>query len=389
MSFRKIVFWLHLVLGLLVGVVVGIMSFTGVIIAFEHEIIERIDRDAIYLSEAEALGEVLPIEILLERVKSEKANFQATMVLVPNAYDKAYTFFAGRSGQVYVNPYDGSIRPMKSESAHDFFHLMESWHRWLGMSGKGQSVGKWITGICNFGFLLLCVTGFYLWFPKKWTRKLFGYQLWFSPKFKGKSRDLNWHNVIGFWNLPVMLVLVGTAVVFSFQWAHNLVFQLAGEDPSGHRGPGMLASPEIELDPSEFPVNATFIPFDDALVSAVSSFPKWERVGIQLPQSFDVRQMDKPLELVVFEPAPFATRGRNQVDVNPISGKVMQTWGFMDRSPGVQARIWIRFLHTGEAFGMIGKVVATISTTLSLVLVYTGFALSWRRFFRRRQKKPS
>jgi hypothetical protein len=44
----------------------------------------------------------------------------------------------------------------------------------------------------------------------------------------------------------------------------------------------------------------------------------------------------------------------------------------------------LRFLHTGEAFGFIGKVIATVATAGSLFLVYTGFALSYRRFFLRR-----
>lgn len=55
---------------------------------------------------------------------------------------------------------------------------------------------------------------------------------------------------------------------------------------------------------------------------------------------------------------------------------------FQDRGTGMKARVWIRFLHTGEAFGLIGKIVATLATAASLVLEYTGFALSWRRFFR-------
>ncbi len=45
MPWRKSIFWIHLVSGLVTGTVVLIMSVTGILIAFEEEILEWIDRD--------------------------------------------------------------------------------------------------------------------------------------------------------------------------------------------------------------------------------------------------------------------------------------------------------------------------------------------------------
>ncbi|WNZ58636.1 PepSY domain-containing protein [Myxococcus sp. MxC21-1] len=45
----------------------------------------------------------------------------------------------------------------------------------------------------------------------------------------------------------------------------------------------------------------------------------------------------------------------------------------------------LRFLHTGEALGLLGQLVAAIASLGGVFLVYTGFALSWRRFFSRRR----
>ncbi|MGI9206149.1 MAG: PepSY domain-containing protein, partial [Woeseiaceae bacterium] len=50
-----------------------------------------------------------------------------------------------------------------------------------------------------------------------------------------------------------------------------------------------------------------------------------------------------------------------------------------DRSPGRQARSWIRFLHTGEALGFFGQTIAGLVSLTSLFMVWTGFALAWRR----------
>jgi uncharacterized iron-regulated membrane protein len=89
--------------------------------------------------------------------------------------------------------------------------------------------------------------------------------------------------------------------------------------------------------------------------------------------------------MTVLEPASFQQRGRTQLSVDPYRGEILQKTGFADRSPGARARTWLRFLHTGEAFGLTGKIIAVIATLASLFLAYTGFALSYRRFF---AKKP-
>ncbi|HPA51218.1 MAG TPA: PepSY domain-containing protein, partial [Thermoanaerobaculia bacterium] len=63
------------------------------------------------------------------------------------------------------------------------------------------------------------------------------------------------------------------------------------------------------------------------------------------------------------------------------------TFGWADRSAGTRARVLIRFLHTGEALGWPGRIVAVAASALSLVLVYTGFTLSWARFRRWRARR--
>jgi uncharacterized iron-regulated membrane protein len=43
-------------------------------------------------------------------------------------------------------------------------------------------------------------------------------------------------------------------------------------------------------------------------------------------------------------------------------------------------RTWLRFIHTGEAGGFVGQTIAGIASAGACVLVWTGLALSWRRF---------
>jgi uncharacterized iron-regulated membrane protein len=62
----------------------------------------------------------------------------------------------------------------------------------------------------------------------------------------------------------------------------------------------------------------------------------------------------------------------------------MQSEQFSDLSAGRRLRSWTRFLHTGEALGLTGQALAGIACLGGCFLVYTGFALAWRRFFGKR-----
>ncbi|MBE2212909.1 MAG: PepSY domain-containing protein [Opitutaceae bacterium] len=386
MPFRRIIFWTHLVCGIVAGLVIAIMSFTGVIIAFEHEVEAWFDRGVTRV-EAPADARQLGIDELRIRVTQAKPGFVPTSVIIPRAADEAWTFVAGREGRVYVDPFTGEVREPRSHGAHAVMHELIDWHRWLGMEGDGQAMGKLITGVCNAAFLGLCVTGLYLWWPRAWSGRALRPVLWFVGRYKGRARDYNWHNVLGLWSAPVLIVLVATGVVISFGWAHDLVFRIAGEEPPKFRDFRMMA-----VKPPGVPApdaGAVPLPLDAIVARLVASHPYYEQIGVNFPRrspsDADLSTV-APLDLVVFEPAPFQTAGRVQVYADPFTGDMLTKVAFGDRSPGLRARVWVRFLHTGEAFGLAGKVIAVLATAASLVLVYTGFALSWRRFVVRKSR---
>ena len=74
--------------------------------------------------------------------------------------------------------------------------------------------------------------------------------------------------------------------------------------------------------------------------------------------------------------------------VNPFTGEILKRTGYADQNAAQQVRSWTRFLHTGEALGPLGQFVAGLACLGGLFLVYTGFALSFRRFFTRRAATP-
>jgi len=117
----------------------------------------------------------------------------------------------GRDKIVFVNPYSGELLGGQS-ATHDFMRDVVDWHRWLGTEGEGRATARAITGACNLAFFWLAVTGVYLWWPRSWHWRGLKMSLLISPRLRGKARDWNWHNVIGFWSSAVLFVLTLTAI---------------------------------------------------------------------------------------------------------------------------------------------------------------------------------
>jgi uncharacterized iron-regulated membrane protein len=73
-----------------------------------------------------------------------------------------------------------------------------------------------------------------------------------------------------------------------------------------------------------------------------------------------------------------------QLSLNPFTAEVLRREAFADYNSGRQIRTWLRFLHTGQALGWAGQLVAGVASLAGAFLMWTGFTLSWRRFFRRK-----
>ncbi len=171
-ALRSVLFWLHLATGLIAGLFIGIMCFTGTILAFENEIVAWAERDARQVGvpanlPSKAMAKEgatrLPLADLQRKLRDAQPEFRSTSITLLNSPTAAVAFTAGRDETVYVNPYTGEIRAPASTKVHDFMHLMTDWHRFLGREGTQRPAGKLINGICNLAFCVLALTGLYLW----------------------------------------------------------------------------------------------------------------------------------------------------------------------------------------------------------------------------------
>ncbi len=236
MKFRKILFWLHLIFGLLAGVIITIMSLTGVLLTYEKQITAQADRN-LYTISVPANDSPLPVEVLIENFHKHKPEAMPTNLALSVNPAAPASITAGRNEITYLNPYTGEILGPGDQGVRKFFRIITDLHRWLALCGEDRCIGRALTGACNLAFLFIIISGFYLWWPSRWTFGLLRSILWFRRRLSSKARDYNWHHVFGFWCAIPLILVVASAVIISYPWTSNLVFRVAGSQPPASSGP--------------------------------------------------------------------------------------------------------------------------------------------------------
>ena len=399
MAIRKIIFWLHLIAGVIAGIVVLVMSATGVALAFEKEIIAWAERDVRRVTPP-ADAKRLPVDELLAKVRAAQPEVRPSGVTVYSDPTMATLVSVGRTNGFHVNPYSGDVQPQGAKATRAFMHVMIDWHRFLGQHDTKRPIGKAITGACNAAFCFLAISGLYLWWPRQWTKSALRGITRFNWSLRGRARDWNWHNVIGLWSAPVLIVLTLTAMPISYRWATDVIYKITRTEPPAPGGaPG--AAPAVEV-PTP-PLDAKPLNQEALLASVQKEIPQWSQITLRLgggpragaadaPRSEVRRGEGRSPQAVTFavkqsSGAPrFATA---QLTLDPFTGAVLRSEKYSDYNTGRRVRSWTRFLHTGEALGPVGQFVAGLASLGGVVLVYTGFALALRRFLRRNQTESS
>ncbi len=364
---RKIIFWCHLPVGVIAGVVILIMCVTGVLLSYEKQIILWADTRGYQSAPPQSQTRRLPVETLIARVRETRGSAPTAITLRSDPSAPAAIGF-GRETTLFVNPYTGTILGEGSPRVRRFFQSVTEWHRWLGAKGDNRNVARAITGACNLGFLFLVASGFYLWWPWNWNLKSLRNVTWFRRGLPARARDFNWHNVIGFWSAGPLFIVVLSAVVISYTWAGNLVYRVVGETPPAPRSnQPSQTSQANEQTPAPNSLDAAWL-------RAEQQVGDWRTITLQLPASASA-----PLTFNIDTGNGGQPQKRGQLVVDRATGAVVRWEPFSSYSRGRQLRSILRFAHTGEVAGVIGQTIAGLVSTGGALLVITGIALAIRR----------
>ncbi|RBP45999.1 putative iron-regulated membrane protein [Roseimicrobium gellanilyticum] len=373
---RSLFFWSHLVAGVVAGLIILVMAVTGVIMTYERQILEWADG---YHVTATQKASGISMEQLLGRMGERAKDGPAPSgVMILSEESSAVAVNLGREKQIYVHPESGDLLGEGNPGLRGFFKFVLGLHRWLAAQGDYKDIGGNITKAANVAFLLLMLTGVYLWWPKHWTWRAFHMRSTMNFRIHGKARHWNWHHALGFWGILPLSIIALTGLIMSYGWANNLLYSITGTEappprqapPGGGKGGGAPPKPNPEQ----------WKGLDAAWKLAEAKVPGWESIQIKLPE--------KPGASAAFTIST-SHRGRpdlkSTLTIDLKTGAESSYETFADYNTGRKLRLWSRWVHTGEAGGWIGQTLAGLASLAAALLVWTGLALTWKRFFKKKQ----
>ena len=372
---RQILFWIHLTAGVTAGIVILILSATGALLTFQQSVLKMVERSQRYVT-APPGAVRLDADALLARVREWSPDARPTTITFERDPAASVAIAVGAQGTAFLNPYTGDVLGTGSAKTRAFYRTITSWHRYLGAEGERRATARAITGACNAVFLVLGLTGLVLWWPRQWSKRHLGAVTVFRRGLRGKARDFNWHNTIGFWGAPVIVILTATGMVISYTWASNLVYTVTGSPrpAAAARGAtGAAADGERSAGRGEAAV-ARSAPLAALVARAEQHVPTWRTMIVRLSP-----RPGGPVAISISDRNHWNSFARSTLTLDGATGAALRWEPYAGTSRGQKLRGWMRFTHTGELGGVTGELVAGTASLGGTFLVWTGLALSVRR----------
>ena len=225
---KKKILAIHKILGLTTGIVVFIVAITGCCWAFKDEIESFYDDYKKVISQEKPVITPTQVKDIAQPIFP---NNSIHGVLFKNSKDDAVEviFYDAESEfyqSVFLNPYTGKVIQIKDHLSGFFAFILKGHMRlWLP-----KAIGEQVVGVSIMLFILMIISGFILWWPKK--RKNLKQRITFDwkPTTRWKRKNFDLHTVIGFYICLLALVVAFTGSVISYNWLKYVVYISTGGD---------------------------------------------------------------------------------------------------------------------------------------------------------------
>ena len=354
---------LHRWLGLASGLIVFIIAVTGSLYAFQEEILDRTE-DFRHVTPCDR--PLLPPSRLMAVARAELPDKhlhsleyggpgRAAVALFYHAEPDAYYY------KTYLDPYTGAVLATKDMEAGFFAWVLDGhMHLWLP-----EAIGRVVVLVSTLIFVVMLITGFVLWLPKK--AKYLKQRLTFRWKATTKWKRKNWdlHAIGGVYSLVFGLIFAVTGLVYVLPGWAELYHKLVGGEKS-------LAYVELTV-----AVPDTAARLDDLFALYRDLPATGTSVELHPPVT------DSASVLIVTNPAPGTYWRSDYVYHDPYTlaeKPVDHLYGRYADADVADKVLRLNYdIHVGAALGFGGKVLACVASLVIAGLVVTGVLLWWGR----------
>ncbi|NMX61446.1 sulfite reductase flavoprotein subunit alpha [Pseudomonas sp. WS 5079] len=362
---KKTLFQLHWFFGITAGLVLALMGITGAAYSFQDEILRALNPTVLTVHQQPA--GVLPPAELVRKLEATEGKAVSMLWVESESGNAARVFFTPppgeRRGQMrYFDPYTGDY--LGDAVGQDFFGLMLQLHRFLAMGDTGRQ----ITGACTLILIFFCLSGLYL----RWPRQVASWRAWLTLDWRKKGRSFNWdlHSVFGTWCLLFYLLAALTGLSWSYEWYNKGLTKLLSDAPQNERVRNRGPAPAGPAPVANY----------EAIWSSIYSTagPGLSAYNIRMPAV-----AGQPATIYYLLQNSPHDRALNQINLDPATGVVKSVQRYSDKSLKAQLLTSIYALHVGSYFGLVGRIILTVTSLCMPLFFITG----WLLYLDRRRKK--
>ncbi|MGE3303258.1 MAG: PepSY-associated TM helix domain-containing protein [Hyphomonadaceae bacterium] len=355
---KRILFQIHLWIGLILAAPFLILGATGAILVFDQDVERALNPPTVQAS----AGESQPLDaIAAAALNGAPKGARVNTLLLPEKPGDPAIARIGQRGQrgggavVEVDPVTLATHKPAPSATGDFFRMLHQLHGRFLVEGP---LGRQLVGWAGAAMLVMGISGLWLWWPKRgqWARA-------FGVRTKGPAYRINrdLHGAFGIWTFAVFMIVTFSGVYISFPktMAAATIAVAPGKD---------LRSSVDAIKASE--ARGEPIGFDAAAAAARAALPDGRvfsiapagrpgtpmRVGLRTPGAA--------------EGAPFAT-----IYLDPADGRVLEVRDPRRYTAGEGFQAWMRPLHEGLGVGLWFKIFAFLAGIAPMVFVVTGIAM--------------
>ncbi|GGD45937.1 PepSY domain-containing protein [Erythrobacter arachoides] len=354
----------HRWFGILGGAWLFLLAITGSAIAWYDEIDGLLNPD-LRIAEI-SRGSPASIDDLVANARVALPGFEPSNILISREPDRNHWLLgrqtladgSSRPVQVFADPGTGAFAGWRESGKvslhrHQIPDLLYGLHTDLLMGEAGMI----FVGLVSLAWLIDHFLSLPLAFPrlKTWL------SAWCVGGHAGSLRQL-WdrHRAGGVWLWPVSAVLALTGVTLSFPMESREIVQIVS--PISDRLHYTLEQRAPPTNPIPLEAAIAAATDDRRLLHSLRLLPE---VGLYAVRTFDERDVDNQDRLWTY------------VDMQ--TGRVTAERHDAGTSDGDAFFVWQYALHSGHAFGLVGRLIVTLAGIVTAYLCFTGYRLWWRR----------
>lgn len=283
-----------------------------------------------------------------------------------------------RRGHVFIHPYSGVILGARTGNPHhEIWNTLAELHYQLLLGEAGSFLVKWST----FIMLIMVISGIVLWWPrnKAAAKQRFKFRWKITTRWKRKNYDL--HNILGFYSSWIVIFMIITGSMWSFDWFNNGVYFLTSGGKS-------IQEPAAETD--GFDEALDYRQYTEAFYAFKEKYAEQYASADEIAVGYFASESDKNIDVSAsFDPKGFRVMKAIWANYDRTTHQMKNSNLDEIRNFGDGLQQSTNELHYGTYFGLPSKVATFFACLIFASLPVTGFYIWYGRKHRASRQASS